>query len=174
MRDDITQGWGEIMTVHPGLNTQVLTAQTSTVSLSPYVAPSPGRAEGAAPEAKHPKHDVVPQYAGRIGGRRPLKTTVRVHDAQGWGPFSLESVDIGVTGVFLQSSLFMEPGEIFTLEFRIPGESCPMHVRAVVSRVAEHPVLASGRKTGMAFRFLNLTPGARRVILRYLNPPMHH
>jgi hypothetical protein len=73
----------------------------------------------------------------RTSGRRPCRTSVRVHLEPGTpdDSFYLDSTDLSSKGVFLHTDLLFPVGERLALEFIVPGRAAPVRGRGRVVRV---------------------------------------
>lgn len=120
---------------------------------------------------------IQPSFAGvRRFPRKAMEITVIVEDAEGW-QIPMTTVDLSVGGVFLQSSAFLELGDVRTLWFRCPVSQELLPVRARVVRLQDgrveedifderpaHPLQQDPEITGMAFEFMEMSAETRDML----------
>lgn len=95
-------------------------------------------------------------FAGfRRYGRRDVQTDVVIQDADGW-EIPLESVNVSPTGIFIESPLLFEVGDVHTLIFRTAdGGLVRVDGRVVrVDRGSDDRGVEVDEKPGMAYEFV--------------------
>lgn len=95
-------------------------------------------------------------FAGfRRYGRRDVRTNVVIQDADGW-EIPLESVNVSPTGIFIESPLLFEVGELHTLIFSTAdGGLVRIAGRVVrVDRGGDERGIEVDETPGMAYEFV--------------------
>jgi hypothetical protein len=95
-------------------------------------------------------------FAGfRRYGRREVRTDVVIQDSEGW-EIPLESVNVSPTGIFIESPLLFEIGEVHTLIFKTSdGAMVRVNGRVVrVDRGFDERGVPVDERPGMAYEFV--------------------
>jgi hypothetical protein len=125
-------------------------AKTAT-KLAPRSAPAtrtaiPGvRAQTGAEKSEHrnfPRADI----------RTKCVISIRGHDDEATFSANLESANLSVSGVFLESTFFLPVGQELHVEFELPQEKALVRARGVIVR--EERADGSRGRSGFAIRFL--------------------
>lgn len=101
-------------------------------------------------------------YAGerRLYPRCPYRTRVVFEDELGEGLFYINSSDVSMGGLFLESDMPVRVGTMLFLSFALPGHKRPIRVTGEVVRLGEG---------GMGIRFVGLSELAARRLEEFLS-----
>ena len=107
---------------------------------------------------------------GRVSYRKPLNIIIRLSGEMAEGIMHLPSSDVSVGGVFIESDLIFEIGEIVDMEFCLPGEKEPIKVKGQVVRANKERVEKGDPiMPGMGVRFIDLSSEGKERIRQYLS-----
>lgn len=107
---------------------------------------------------------------GRVSYRKPVNIIIRLSGEVAEGIMHLPSSDVGVGGVFIESDLIFEIGEIVDMEFYLPGEKEPIKVKGQVVRANKERVeKGDPLMPGMGVRFIDLSSEGKERIRQYLS-----
>lgn len=101
----------------------------------------------------------------RVHRRKALNTEVVFEDEFGDGLFYVESSDVSMGGLFLDSDIPLKTGTMMFLSFTIPGHKRPVRVTGQVVRRGVADVDGS---SGMGIRFVGLSEMARKRLEEFL------
>lgn len=102
--------------------------------------------------------------------RKPLKVIVRLTGEVGEGVMHFASADVSEGGVFIESDLLFEMGDIVKVEFSLPGETESIKVKGRVVRINKEKVEKGDDLTaGMGLRFIDLDNKSEEKIKRYFS-----
>src|SRR5574341_1639564 len=104
----------------------------------------------------------------RASDRKPLKVIIRLTGSVGEGIIHFASADVSEGGVFIESDLLFEIGEIVDMEFCLPGEREPIKAKGRVVRTNKERVeKGEPLPPGMGVRFLDLDGACNKRIREY-------
>jgi len=98
--------------------------------------------------------------------RKQHMTKVIFEDELGDGLFYVNSTDVSLGGVFLESDIPVKVGTMLLLSFVLPDHKRPVRVTGQVVRMTAR---AKETSSGIGVRFLGLSEMAKRRLEEFLN-----
>lgn len=102
----------------------------------------------------------------RKEARAAIEARFSARDANGAGTLTFTSGDVSTGGAFLKSDWLLEPGEVLTLSFIVPGAG-PIEAEGRVAWVRRFP--EAGQHAGMGVEFTSIRSDDRQALGRWLS-----